>query len=310
VPLIYAAKRHGVPQLGIDLGWDNLASKYHTNLPDDRLAVWNDDMREDAVRYHGFDASDVSVVGPVQFDHYFEDLQLPARDTFRAAAGVAPDRALVTVATAPHTVYPSTPWLIDIIANAIADNRLGRPAHLLVRVHPRDDLAPYQRFEGHPNVTIEKPVAHLVGAPGTPQFDQFSATRADRRHLAATLAHSDVLVNFASTTTIEACVFDTPVVNIGFDEAEGLAPAMSIRRYFRFEHYRPVVESGAAVIASSPAALVEALQAYLADRSRDRAARRKLADHLCPFQDGHAAQRLSRVVVEALERQLTRRGAA
>ena len=31
-PLIYAAKRFGVPQMGVDLGWDNLSSKYHQKL--------------------------------------------------------------------------------------------------------------------------------------------------------------------------------------------------------------------------------------------------------------------------------------
>jgi hypothetical protein len=300
VPVIYAAKRFGVPQIGVDLGWDNLVSKYHTILPVDRLAVWNDDMREQAIRFHGFSADRVAVVGAVQFDSYFESLQLPTREAFLKTAGVSPERALVTMATAPHAVYPSTPWLIEILADAIDREALGRPADLLVRVHPRDDLAQYSRFAGRRHVTIEKPVGHLVGTPGTPQFDQFSATRADRRHLAETLAYSDVLVNFASTTTIEACVFDTPVVNVGFDEHVDVPAPLSIRRYFRFEHYRPVVETGAATVASSPEGLVSAVRAYLADRTRDQEARRKLAARLCPFRDASAGQRLARAVLDAL----------
>jgi hypothetical protein len=309
VPLIYAARRAGVPTLGVDLGWDNLVSKYHTIVPVDRLAVWNDEMREQAIRYHGFAPGSVSVAGAVQFDPYFEELHLPARDAFIAGAHGDPQRALITVATAPYSVYPSTPWLIDIVARAIADDALGRPAQLLVRVHPRDDLALYSHLAGRPHVVVEKPVAHLHGTEGTPKFDQFSATQADRRHLAATLAHSDVLVNFASTTTIEACVFDTPVINIGFDEQADLAMPLSIRRYFEFEHYQPVVETGAATIASSPAALLDALRAYLADGARHSGARKELIARLYPFRDGGSGRRLADVVLDSLARRIAAAGA-
>lgn len=307
VPLIYAAKRLGVPQIGVDLGWDNLVSKYHTILPVDALAVWNEDMREHAVRYHGFRRADVSVVGAVQFDPYFEGLNLPRREDFSSTSRVDANRALITVATAPYSVYPSTPWLIEIIANAVDRDALGRPAQLLVRVHPRDDLELYKRFSGRAHVTIEKPVAHLRGAPGTPEFDQFSATRTDRQHLAATLAYSDVLVNFASTTTIEACVFDTPVINVGFDERANLPAPLSIRRYFQFEHYQPVIETGAAVVATSPDALLDALRLYLSDRTHDQSARRALAARLCPFKDAGAGRRLAHAVLETLDGTLAQR---
>lgn len=300
VPLIYAARRAGVPQMGLDLGWDNLASKYHTIMPVDALAVWNDDMRDHAIRYHGFVPANVEVVGAVQFDPYFKGVPLPTRQAFLQNLHLEIDRPLMTVATAPYAVYPSTAWLIDIIAAAMERDALGKPAQLLVRVHPRDDLALYERFAARPHVTIEKPVTHLRATPGTPQFDQFSATLDERRHLAATLAHSDVLVNFASTTTIEACLFDTPVINIGFDERPDLPPALSIRRYFQFEHYQPVVETGAATIASSPESLVEAIRAYLADRTLNQAARQALTARLCPYRDGSTGQRLARVVVDRL----------
>ena len=41
---------------------------------------------------------------------------------------------------------------------------------------------------------------------------------ADRLHLGATLYHSDVIVNVASTIAIEAAVMDTPIVNLATTE--------------------------------------------------------------------------------------------
>jgi len=118
--------------------------------------------------------------------------------------------------------------------------------------------------------------------------------------LAATLAHSDVIVNFASTTTVEASLFDTPVVNIGFDDTPNLPLPLSIARYYQFEHYRPVVETGAAHIATSSADLVRAVARYLSDPGTHAGGRRELARRCCGFTDGRAGERLGDWVLDTL----------
>lgn len=305
VPLIYSAMRAGIPQMGVDIGWDNLVSKYHTVMPVDYLAVWNDDMRQQAIRYHGFTPQRIHVVGAAQFDHYFDRSQVPSAAAFLARTGLQQGRAVITLATAPKSMYPSTPWIIDFLASAVEHDTLGRPCQLLVRVHPRDDLSAYDRFGERRHVRIEKPFARLHGTDGTPVADQYSASREDQLHLAATLAWSDVLVNFASTTTVEACAMDTPVVNIGFDRAADLPMPLSIRRYFQFEHYQPVLETGAARVAYSPDSLLESLHRYVTDRSADAACRRALADRVCRFRDAQSGRRLARAVAAQVESVLT-----
>ena len=300
-PLIHAARRAGVPVWGVDLGWDNLSSKYHTIMPVDRLVVWNEQMRREAIAYHGFTQAQVALSGAVQFDGYFGPQDLPARDDFLRGLGADPSRRLVTLATAPHNMYPTTERLAETLARAVAEDRLGPPAQLLVRVHPRDDVERYRAFAGRPFVVVEKPIARLDGVDGMLPFDLFTPTAGDRAHLAATLAHSDVIVNFASTTTIEACVFDTPVVNVGFDEQDGLPLPLSIRRYYAYEHYRPVVEAGAARVASSPEDLVAEVRRYLEDPAADRAGRRAIVERLCGFTDSDAGRRVAREIASALE---------
>src|SRR5439155_12088299 len=123
-------------------------------------------------------------------------------------------------------------------------------------------------------VTVDDPPARLSASPTLPPFDDVAPTSGDRRHLAATLAHSNVIVNVASTTTLEACVFDTPVVNVGFDGEADLPLPLSVRRYYRYEHYQPVLRAGAVRVASDPAELIGAVRDYLACPERDRDARR------------------------------------
>ena len=114
------------------------------------------------------------------------------------------------------------------------------------------------------------------------------------------MAHSDVVVNFASTTTVEAAIFDTPVVNIGFDDTPALPLPLSIGRYYQFEHYQPVVETGAAHVATSADDLVGAVGRYLADPAIDAEGRRELVRRCCTFTDGRASIRLARWVLDTL----------
>lgn len=302
MPLVWEAARRGVPHAVVDLGWDNLSSKYHTIRPADRVTVWNDQMREEAVRYHGFRRDRVIVTGAVQFDQYADRGRVPSRREFLLRIG-APDSAkVVTLATPGQAVYRYSGFVVEHLARALQAGELGAGVHVLVRVHPRDRVDAYARFQDLPSVTIEKPIARLNASPKVSPFDDVAPTTDDRRHLAATLAHSDVLVNLASTTTLEAFLFDTPVVNVGFDGDDDLPLPLSVRRYYRYEHYQPVLRAGAVTIAGDPAELIHAVRTYLAHPERDRDARRAVVAQLCGAVDGRAAVRVAQTIVEMLPR--------
>jgi hypothetical protein len=50
IPLIRAVIKAGIPTLGVVASWDNLTSKGLLLPKVDRLLVWNDAMREEAVK--------------------------------------------------------------------------------------------------------------------------------------------------------------------------------------------------------------------------------------------------------------------
>jgi hypothetical protein len=302
VPLIYEAWRRGVPVAAIDLGWDNLSSKYHTILPIDRLVVWNQYMRAEAMYHHGFKDGQVTTAGAPQFDAYFNRRDLPARSAFMASIGAPSEKRLVTLATTADGTYPGVQQVVDWLARATQADRYGQPTYLLVRLHPRDRLDSYRHMQGQPNVRIEKPGTARAAVEGVGEFDAVYPSRADRTHLAATLTHSDVVINFASTITLEACIFDTPVINIGFDDQPDLPLPLSIRRYFAYEHYRPVLEAGAVRVANSPDQLVDLVREYLADPSRDREGRRAVVQSLCGSTDGKASRRVADSVIDWLSK--------
>ena len=110
------------------------------------------------------------------------------------------------------------------------------------------------------------------------------------------------MVNVASTIAIEAAICDTPVVNIGFDGPEPRPLLDSAARYYRYTHYRPLVELEAVRVADSPEAMVELIRRSLDDPSLDRAGRARAAEELCYRVDGRASERVAEFVLRELAR--------
>lgn len=297
-PLMGRADAERVPILAIDLSWDHFTTKTAPLRRVAGLSVWNEAMKRQAVEIHGYRPEQVCVAGVPQFDLYADPASYVSREAFCARIGADPTKRLVTLTTIPPVLYTYHEVVIEEILGAIRAGCLGAPAQLLVRVHPRDDLAKYERFVGQPDVIVEKPFREALVAEGS----NVDPSRDNRLHLANTLKHSDVIVNVASTIAIEAAIADTPVVNIAFDGYDERPFLDSARRFYRYTHYRPLVDAGAVRVASTPAAMLDEIRAYLADPARDREGRARAVAELCYRVDGRAAERVAAFVLDWLAR--------
>jgi len=297
VPLLRTAARRRVRSMAIDPSWDNFTNKLLPVRRVDRLIVWNDLMKHQAVDLHGYEPDEIRVAGAPQWDLYFRPGPAVTRDAFFRRIGADPQRKLVTLTTTPRELYSHHDHVLRVLAGAIEAGRWPCATQILVRLHPRDNRAAYAAFERTPHVILEKPFRSTVRAGDGLDVD---VTAENQQHLADTLRHSDVIVNVASTIAVEAAIFDTPVVNVSFD---GEAPSpweRSARRYYRFTHYVNVTRHGAARVADTPDALVEEIGRYFVDPSRDREGRHRVALEQCQFLDGRSAERVARFVADEL----------
>ncbi|HEX7281898.1 MAG TPA: CDP-glycerol glycerophosphotransferase family protein [Vicinamibacterales bacterium] len=164
-------------------------------------------------------------------------------------------------------------------------------------MHPRDEFDAYREFTKLPHVIIEKPFRDTVKVADGLAIDVMPE---HQKHLGDTLCHADVVVNVASTISIEACIFDTPVVNINFDGPVESPYVKSARRYYSFTHYVNITSREAVRVATSPEQLVADVAAYLADPSLDAAGRKQVVLDQCQFTDGRSAERVVNLVLEEL----------
>ena len=296
IPILRTARRRSIPSVAVDLSWDNLTNKFFPARQVDRLVLWNSSMRDEACALHGYSTDRITVAGPPQFDSYFREPRSPRVD-FCARTGLDPARRIIALATIPYGKFPHHEFVIDRLIEAMESGAIRQPADLLIRLHPRDDARRYERYAGRPHVVVEKPFRQTATRSGDGM--DIDVTTDNTRQLADTLRHSDVVLNVASTIAIEASIFDTPVINIGFDGQPGSNRAL-MDWHYGSTHFQKVVQSGAVRIAQSQGELVDLINMYLTEPSTDAAGRRRIVAEQCEFTDGRSAERVAAAIVREL----------
>ena len=70
--------------MAVDPSWDNFTNKLLPVRRVDRLVVWNDLMKQQAIELHGYDPEGIRVAGTPQWDLYFREGVTISREAFCA----------------------------------------------------------------------------------------------------------------------------------------------------------------------------------------------------------------------------------
>jgi CDP-glycerol glycerophosphotransferase (TagB/SpsB family) len=296
-PVLKAAARLGVPTVLVVSSWDNLTSKGVFPARVDRVVVWNDIMADEAAELHGVDRKDIFIAGAPQFDIYADKSKLPDRETFFRKVGADPSKALITFALQNQKTCPDEIDVVALLYEQMRQGAIKRPCQLLVRVHPIGHVY----GEVFPKSLMGLPDL-LVDVPGTrkSQFADRDASPEDMKHLAATMWHSDVVLNSVSTIAIDAVALDTPVICVGFDGRRTLPPHQSVRRFHNMTHYRKLLDLGGIRVAHNLSELVSQINAYLDDPTLDAEGRQRIVQRECHALDGKAGLRIGNFILKTL----------
>jgi hypothetical protein len=291
------ARRAGIPVLAAIVSWDNLCYKGHLWSDYDGYIIWGPAMRKD-LKHHlpSLPEDRIIETGSPQFDfHRRSDLEW-SREEFNRRIGAGSGRALITWGANVEWLFPDEPDVVAGLWKAIRDGAIpGRP-QLLVRVHPHDVADRFEAIRQEcPGLLVQHPCSHLNG-----QYWWFTPDVEELALLSNTLRYSDVTVNLASSMTLDAAIFDKPVINVAYSTKPDHPHTRRIPFAHLSAHYRKVAESGAVKIAYSIEELVRWINRYLVDPSKEREERRNIVHTICGPMDGRAVDRIA----EALSRRM------
>ena len=179
--------------------WDHLSSKALLRTVPDRVLLWNETQKREAIEWHGMPEDRIAVTGAQCYDQWFDRQPSRNRASFCRAVGLSPDRPFLLYVCSVMTPNPYESRFIQQWIEAIRsspDARL-REAGILVRPHP-------ERMAEWEGVSLERfGNAALFGrnpvSPGA-QADYFDS-----------LHHSHAVVGIVTSAFLEAGIVGRPI---------------------------------------------------------------------------------------------------
>lgn len=288
------ALQRGVKSICFIHSWDNPTSKGPFPFRPDKVMVWNEVLPDEVVQYHDVSRNDIFVSGVPQFDIYHSRQGYLSKEQFFIKWGLDPGRKLITYTTGDVGILPDEYQVVEMLYDAMMRDSFAYPCQLLVRPHPKDNYDLYKKFEGLPLLTIQRP-GRLAATN-----DNWNPTREEMNGLGELMWYSDVVINTASTITIDAACFDSPVINVAFDGPQNKPFIESCRRFYDFEHYQNIVNTGGVKVAYSLEELVTDINIYLDNPNDDANGRERIRQEQCWKLDGKSGERIANYILEYL----------
>jgi hypothetical protein len=296
LPFLKMASQKKIPVLGVVHSWDNLTTKYKLPFHFSKTAVWNAIMFQEIKKYYPDMLSDTVVTGVAQFDYYLEiEKKGKRKEDFLKDLGLDPTLPLVVYTTVPDRISKACHEDVNILLKAIQDNYFGQNLNVLVRLHQTGEKRRFDGISSRNNYVIEHP-----GRMNPLMKDLFNPTYGDMLHFADTLRHASCVINVASTVSIDAAVLGTPVVNVGADFLGLSDNDCFTRDCYNWEHFRPVVESGAVRVVKNINDYLKAIKEAIDFPMKTEEGRQRLRETLAAPLDGCSAERLADLALSLL----------
>jgi hypothetical protein len=248
VEFLKSARRLRIPSAIAVASWDNLTNKGLLKFVPERVFVWNDVQRREAVELHGIPSSRVVATGAQVFDDWFERTPTRSREDFVRELGLdSREPYVLYVCSSAFITDPATEaadpdgtaaevafvrrWIEALRSSS--DERLRRIG-VVVRPHPgvprRWSEAGLERYE---NAVVWPPVGTqpLAGSARDDFFDS--------------LVHSAAVVGLNTTAMIEAAIVGKSVLTVlapEFAQEETLHFHYLLEENGGFLHFAPSVD--------------------------------------------------------------------
>jgi hypothetical protein len=205
---IKSAHRIGLPVGFVPFSWDNLTNRGLIRIAPDRVLVWNEHQKREAVTFHGVPDDRVVITGASRFDDFFAMQPATSRAEFCARAGVDPARPILLYLCSSNFVAPDEVSFVRrwICAIRTSPNPALAGCGIVVRPHPAHPEPWRNASLGNvENATIWSDEAKIQADPG----------------LYDSLHHSAAVVGLNTSAMIEAGILGKPVYTIRTNEFAG-----------------------------------------------------------------------------------------
>jgi hypothetical protein len=289
------AKKRGIPIIGMAKSWDNFCKNIF-RVKADKLIVWSEFMKEQAIKYQNYKSEDIYVSGIPQFDHYVNKKIIQSRPEFFLKIGADINKKLILFGSEGN-YFPACPEVIEILSSFISQKLVKNNCQILIRPHiaHKNDIARFQSLIKNPNIILDNSAQSSLAFKDPTDYSEEQMI-----YFANLLYHCDILISSASTLTLDGVAFNKPIINIGFDGLQKKSYSRSIIKQYDTAFYRGVVDTKAAWLVRGPEEFLDAINNYLIDPSIRNEERKKLRQKFCYKIDGESGKRVANYILKNL----------
>jgi hypothetical protein len=185
--------------------WDNLTNKGLIHELPDRVYLWNDEQRREAVELHGVPTERVVTTGAQCFDQWFSWRPSSTAEQFRTELGLPPDRAMLLYVCSSTFVAPQEPEFVERWLRALRshpDPRLSQ-AGVLIRPHPKSGAE-----------WRESALRELSGVAVWPPAGTMRTDEEARSTYFDSIHHSQAVVGINTSALIESAIVGRRVFTV------------------------------------------------------------------------------------------------
>ena len=238
---------------------------------------------------------DIFVSGLPQYDFFYTRKPIVRQDFFKKIK--IPENKKLIVYAPMGRAFSSADWdIIDLLQKTIHSNELKYECELLVRFQP-NDFVDEEEISKRPDLKYDKPGIRF----GTKRGVDWDMNQTDLDHLQDTLYHMSVLVCYASSISIDASIFNKPVININFEINKIPKLLKSPVQYYRSWHYKNALKTEAIDLVNSKQELIDSINRYLDDPLLKSKERSILVKEQTTFTDGLSGKRIADYIINLIK---------
>ena len=210
----------------------------------------------------------IHVTGTPQFEAYLSSDRVRPRAEFAASIGADPAVPWLAFCGEGPLTYPDSPQFVSDLVGS------SQNLQILLRPTPSDTSERWRSVvAAHPGRVLWCPPKWQCAQ----SWEQALPSEPDMAELANLAHHCAACVNIASTLTLDFAIAGKPSINLAYDTTTPPPLGRPLwEHYFQYDHYRPIVELGAATIVRQRDQLGAAIQAILATPDATLATREQL----------------------------------
>jgi len=200
-----AARILGLPNACCIASWDNLTTKGVVRGNPDKIIVWNDIQKREAVTLHGVSPDKIIVTGAQYFDDWFVQNPARTRESFCKLVGISPDRPILLYLCSTNFMAPNETQFVLRWLSALRTSGIPEIAEagILIRPHPK-------YVEQWKSVDL----SHHTNVVVWPPHGEYTSTDFGKANFYDSVYHSLAVVGMNTTAMIESAIIGKCVMTI------------------------------------------------------------------------------------------------